>query len=596
MKADRTTRRAARALGVLALASTASADLQLDWLARLPVGTSLSSGPAGIVVDGAGISYVTGTTGSSNAIDVVTAAFGPDGSLLWSHVFDGPQGSYDQARGIALGPGGRVVVTGNTAGPGSYANVLVLVHDAASGALLDMIQYSSGAGLSEHGASVAVDAQGAMYVGGGTVGDGADGMILKFDATGQLVWKRIWDGPPSAPWSQDHVLQVLLEPGGELVAMIYGVMSNLHADYVVVKYAASTGATLWETNWGTNGDDSPTEMRIDGAGDVYVTGDSFDRYSTIRLRGSDGDLLWQAYDDPAFHDYVQGLDLDGQGGVYVTGGSDPDGDESNSNDNIYTVKRDGSDGALLWSHLYGANCIGCFDAGGDVAVDSSGHVFVAGATSSPPYSGDAITLVLDATTGLETERGVLSGAPTELARSGVQRFDPAGNVLNGGSMYDANSGDIDLAVWRYASLDDCQPTLYCDETQNAENAADIDITSCDLVPGTLVTLSSAPPNQFCYLLIGDHDGVISTPPGAAGDLCVAGGSCIGRYAKDVGATSGGGAFATDISDSASGGPSFGVPTCGGQITSGETWYFQYWHRRPMGQPSSFSSAIAVTFR
>jgi len=595
MSTHRTPRRVALALCVLALASTASADLQLDWLARLPVGTSLSSGPAGIVVDDAGVSYVTGTTGFSTAIDVVTAAFGPDGSLLWSQVFDGPQGSYDQARGIALAPGGRVVVTGNTAGPGSYANVLVLSYDAASGALLDVIQYSSGPQTSEHGASVAVDAQGATYVGGGTVGDGADGMVLKFDPTGQLVWKRIWDGPPSAPWSQDHVLQVLLEPGGELVAMIHGVMNNLHSDYVVVKYSAATGATLWEATWGTNGDDSPTEMRIDAAGNVYVTGNSFDRYSTIRLRGSDGGLEWQAYDDPAFHDYAQGLDLDGLGGVYVTGGSDPDGDESNANDNIYTVKRAASDGALQWSHLYGANCIGCYDAGGDVAVDPSGNVFVAGATSSPPYAGDAITLVLDPATGLESERGVLSGGATELARSGVQRFDPAGNLRNGGSMYDFNSGAIDLAVWRYASLDPCQPTVYCDEAQNPQNAADIGISACDLSQGTLVTLSNAPAGQFCYLLIGDHDGVISTPPGTAGDLCVTGGTCLGRYAKDVGAVGAGGTFATDISDSQSGGPGFGIPLCGGQITSGETWYFQYWHRRPMGQPSSFSSAIAVTF-
>ena len=46
---------------------------------------------------------------------------------------------------------------------------------------------------------------------------------------------------------------------------------------------------------------------------------------------------WQAYDQNGFHDSGSALDLDGSGGVYITGRVDPDGDESNFNDNIYTV-------------------------------------------------------------------------------------------------------------------------------------------------------------------------------------------------------------------------------------------------------------------
>ncbi|GEM_PF-5325346 len=46
-----------------------------------------------------------------------------------------------------------------------------------------------------------------------------------------------------------------------------------------------------------------------------------------------------------------------------------------------------------------------------------------------------------------------------------------------------------------------------------------------------------------------------------------------------------------------GGPSFGIPDSGSAaFQPGETWYFQYWHRRPPGQPSAFSEALGISFQ
>jgi hypothetical protein len=60
-----------------------------------------------------------------------------------------------------------------------------------------------------------------------------------------------------------------------------------------------------------------------------------------------------------------------------------------------------------------------------------------------------------------------------------------------------------------------------------------------------------------------------------------------------------GGFSTDISNSASGGPGFGIPnSSGSSILAGETWNFQYWHRNPPVAfgTSGFSEAIAITFK
>ena len=105
-----------------------------------------------------------------------------------------------------------------------------------------------------------------------------------------------------------------------------------------------------------------------------------------------------------------------------------------------------------------------------------------------------------------------------------------------------------------------------------------------------MSLSSGPASQFIYLLVGNGIDTVSQPPGAKGDLCVVGGSCLGRYDKDVGQISSAGTFSTDIRNTISN-PCAGAVT----ITPGATWNFQYWHRQPMGQPATFSDAISVTF-
>ena len=121
-----------------------------------------------------------------------------------------------------------------------------------------------------------------------------------------------------------------------------GYTTSSHPDYVVVKYAAASGTPLWQGSFGVNGGDYPADMAIDGFGDVFVTGvgiDFIDKYSTIKLRGGDGTLAWQAYDAAANDHSARAIAVDNQGGVYVTGTADPEGNHSNFDDDIFTVKR-----------------------------------------------------------------------------------------------------------------------------------------------------------------------------------------------------------------------------------------------------------------
>ncbi len=462
-------RRLRRTLASLAaplalLVASVHADITEEWATTLPIGTGLSAGVLGMVVDPSGFTYLTGITGSSSNTDVLINAIRPDGTLAWSQIWNGPTNGHDQGRALALGPAGVLYVVGNTPDAMSYSNILILKYDAATGALLNTIQYSSSPGTSEFAGSVVVDAQGNVYVAGGTVGDGLDVLFLKFDSAGALQWTQTWDGPAFAPYSQDAPVTMRLSPSGEPIVLINGVMSTQHSDYVVVKLAPSTGAITWVANWGVNGQDSPRDMEVDTAGDIYVTGTGFNlqnQYSTIKLRGTDGQLLWQAYDTAGTRNTAAGLALDHQGGVYVTGSSDPDADASNNNDNMFTVKRDATTGNLLWTHLYGLNCIGCADVASDVIADNAGHVFVSGSTNSPPYSADAITFVLDPATGGETTRGVLASAPGMSAEAGFLRLDANQDLFVGGRLRNTSTAVSEILVIKYPGLNGGAGVPFC---------------------------------------------------------------------------------------------------------------------------------------
>ena len=153
-------------------------------------------------------------------------------------------------------------------------------------------------------------------------------------------------------------------------------------------------------------------------------------------------------------------------------------------------------------------------------------------------------------------------------------------------------------TWRlYGKEHNDRIVKYCNPADgHPNNTSGIDVSGNSLGQGIEVCLTGGPPNQFGYLLIGNNNGIINQPPGAKGDICILGGFCIGRYALDLGVIDTAGSLCTNIENSASGGPNYGIPTCGGNIQPGQTWYFQFWHRQPQGQPSTFSEAACVSFK
>src|SRR5436190_2192575 len=102
-----------------------SAQWQRQWAARYNgLGNRDDYGLA-VAVDNSGNAYVTGTSfGSGSDYDYATIKYNSAGQEQWVARYDGPGGSSDYARAIAVDSSGNVYVTGESSDTGfDYATV-----------------------------------------------------------------------------------------------------------------------------------------------------------------------------------------------------------------------------------------------------------------------------------------------------------------------------------------------------------------------------------------------------------------------------------------------------------------------------------------
>jgi hypothetical protein len=179
--------------------------------------------------------------------------------------------------------------------------------------------------------------------------------------------------------------------------------------------------------------DSPEAMVVDAAGNVYVTGESynheFDRSDIVTLKYSAaGRRLWTAtYHQKGLLCYSLGIALNQEGEVYVTGGR---------GDDCVTLKYS-SDGEQLWARRYRPSHGGSSE-GEAVAVDREGNAYVAASAWQQSSGRQEISIVKYSPSGTllwdcsyDTPAGFDGGRPRGMA------VDAASNVYVVGVLYNA---------------------------------------------------------------------------------------------------------------------------------------------------------------
>ncbi len=181
--------------------------------------------------------------------------------------------------------------------------------------------------------AIETDNNGNSYIGGYTVHEDefTNFLILKRDLSGQVVWKREFNG--------------LSDNADEIEDLVYDVTN----DRVIVTGFSNSGAV---------GND----------------------FWTIAL-SSEGEVLWSAlYNDPESNQYDQpnAIAIDNQGNVFITGDCDVDPTSGIQKD-VLTIAYN-SNGQLLWARKFD-QATG-LDRGEDIAYSSAGVITVCGRSSN----------------------------------------------------------------------------------------------------------------------------------------------------------------------------------------------------------------------
>jgi uncharacterized delta-60 repeat protein len=333
-----------------------------------------------IAVDNAGGVYAAGfIAGVSSGEDYLIVKYSSSGLKLWQAVYNGPAGSFDIANAIAVDNLGNIYVTGYSSNGNSTADIATVKYNS-SGQQQWVVRYNgTGAGF-DSGNALAVDNQGNIYLTGYslTPSGSIDAITIKYNSSGAQQFVIRYNGTAN---SFDEGKTIAIGNSG----FIYVCGSTTSAggqDYLVIKYNAS-GSLVWASSYnGTaSGTDVFTSSKTDAAGNVYLTGYSegtgtFEDCATLKYN-SNGVQQWIArYNGTlSLYDRAHSLDVDGQGNVYITGYTQHSGPYTDA----VTIKYSPG-GNQLWAAVHD-DSLHYYDIGNAIAIDNSGSIFVSGSSS-----------------------------------------------------------------------------------------------------------------------------------------------------------------------------------------------------------------------
>ncbi|MBI3620738.1 MAG: SBBP repeat-containing protein [Nitrospirae bacterium] len=470
------------------------------WTARSTSSNTLHDTPVKVLTDGAGNVYLlakVNVSGTGSDYDFVTLKYDASGALLWQAKYDTDfnTGGGETPSDLAVDPAGNVYVVGSRC-------VAALASGSCTDSQYVTIKYSSlGDQLwvrtfsdpsLDAATAIVLDQTGNLYVAGvskTTVSSGSTGefLTIKYDGAGNELWIRR-AGPGS---TIANVVALAMDQADNLYLFV--ARGTSPADYRIIKYDAA-GNEVWTMVT----DDLFVAAAVDGAGNSYVTG--YSKNVTTNPRGyytykydTDGNRVWAAY--YAYNTVKENptaIAVDGSGNVWVTGES-WQGTSTTSPDSSLdysTIKYD-TNGTLQWTARYTR---GNGNTPLDVAVDAAGNGYVTG-RSHNGRDYDYATVKYDPEGNQLWEvrydgAGSTAAIPASMDGGDSARsiaLDGAGNVIIAGSSQ-SSAGDLDTATVKY--VPSASAPLLPDLVMSA-----LSTTTTYMMPGGTLPLANTVLNQ-----------------------------------------------------------------------------------------------------
>ena len=397
-----------------------SGNVQEEWAKGYNGPGNFSDQAFAIAIDGSGNVYVTGASfGSGTDLDYTTIKYNAaDGTEEWVARYNGPGNYVDAAWAISVDGSGDVYVTGESFGSGTDYDYATIKYNPADGSEVWVVRYNGPGNFYDGAAALAIDGSGNVYVTGQSFASGTtlDYATIKYNASGTEEWVARYNGPGN---SFDVGTAIAVDGSSNLYVAGESVGSGTDYDYATIKYNAS-GTEEWVARYNGPGNlfDHPFAIAVDGAGNVYVTGQSFGSgtdfdYATVKYNAADGAEEWIArYNGPEnFVDQALAIGIDGPGNVYVTGGSMGSGTDFD----YATIKYNAADGAEDWVTRYNGPGNGA-DAARAIAIDGSGNVYVTGESFAGAETDYATIKYSQSPGGTPTPTATPTPRPTPTSR------------------------------------------------------------------------------------------------------------------------------------------------------------------------------------
>jgi len=191
----------------------------------------------------------------------------------------------------------------------------------------------------------------------------------------------------------------------------------------------------WESRLDGTGNyiDQVVDFELDGSGNTFVTGTSFNGtdYDVVTVKyDNSGAQLWTNTYGGGGLDEAKALTVDGNGDVIVTGARFISGNDWD----LFVLKINGLTGAQSWANVYAGSNL--YDIGNDVAVNAANEIYVVGEYNFSATDLDYIVIRYSsagAQTALTSNGGGLSD------RGLFIELDASSNVYLGGTREYANT-------------------------------------------------------------------------------------------------------------------------------------------------------------
>ncbi len=314
------------------------------WIKELNSGDSTTEVPNDMVLDDSSNIYITGSGGICGLCpaDYITVKYDRNGNLKWKRFFHGDGDVTNTGWTLAVDNSNRIIVSGISADiNNSYYNATLLYN--SNGELIHVINIDSA-----EVRRLDIDNSNNFYIGGSRNSRespiNTDIFLNKYDSSGILIWNRLYGSNNSTINRNDYLSWMFLDRNKK--NMYLTGLSDLNNqngwDFLLLKFNSS-GDSVWKRGYSPvdNSDNQSTHLTIDRLDNIYITGSAdfntpYYRFLTVKYDSS-GNFKWSAsYSNILFFNhYSKRILVDSSSNVFVGGTSYSQ--ESSSND-IVVIK------------------------------------------------------------------------------------------------------------------------------------------------------------------------------------------------------------------------------------------------------------------